>query len=85
VAPMKYYRDFNKDLKIDESGNISVGNNSTNIHPNSYVHKAGIKTWLIGGWSTGCIVINNLTKYWESLMLNCVYNKPITLTCLKEF
>mgnify|MGYP000459932865 CR=1 FL=1 len=84
IAPLKYYRDNNYDDKIDEKGVIYEGNNSTNIHANSYVHKKGIRSWLIGKWSTGCVVVNDLTNYYN--LLNRInYNKPITLTGLKEF
>lgn len=84
VAPMKYYRDGNKDSKIDESGKIYEGNYSTNIHSNDYNRKAGIWSTIIGGWSYGCTVVNNLTKY--NRMLDLIpYNQPITFTVLKEF
>jgi len=85
IAPLKYYRDNNKDDKIDETGNIYEGNNSTNVHCNSYNTKKGIISWTIGRWGTGCTVINDLTKYWQSLMVKIHYNDPITYTGLKEF
>lgn len=85
IAPLKYYRDRNKDLKVDECGEIYEGNAATNIHPNSYKYRTGIRSWLIGGWSVGCIVVNDLTKYWQLLMAKAVYNEAITLTGLKEF
>jgi len=85
MGPMKYYRDNNKDLKIDEAGEVFEANNSTNIHGNSYVAKKGIISWTIGKWGTGCIVVNDLTKYFEVLLLRIKFNKLITFTGLKEF
>lgn len=85
VKPLKYYRDNNLDDKIDESGNIYEGNNSTNIHANSYVAKKGIISWIIGKWGTGCTVVNDLTKYYESLLANIEYEDDVTYTGLKEF
>lgn len=84
IGFMKYYRDNNMDDKVDETGKIYEANYSTNIHCNSYKYKTGIRSWFIRGWSTGCNVINNLTKYWE--MINRIpYDTPVTYTLLKEF
>ena len=84
IAPLKYYRDDNKDLKIDENGKVYEGNNSTNVHANSYKHKKGVVSWIIGRWGTGCTVINNLTKYYK-MLARIPYNQPVTYTGLKEF
>tara|TARA_R110000822_G_scaffold127454_4_gene262977 strand:- start:1227 stop:1829 length:603 start_codon:yes stop_codon:yes gene_type:complete len=85
IGFLKYFRDFNKDKKIDATGRIYEGNNSTNVHCNSYKWKKGIKTWLIGRFGTGCTVINDLTKYYNVLLKNIPYNTPITYTGLNEF
>ena len=85
IAPMKYCRDKNRDSKIDASGKVYYGNYSTNVHANSYVHKKGIRSWLIGRWSVGCTVVNDLTKYYLSLLKNIRYNQPVTYTGLNEF
>jgi hypothetical protein len=85
VKPLKYYRDNNKNKKIDESGQIFEGINATNIHTNSYTARKGIVSWLIGGWSTGCTVVNNLTMYYDVLLARINFNEPVTYTGLKEF
>lgn len=85
VKPLKYYRDNNLDKKIDEDGEIYEGNNSTNVHCNSYFHRKGIISWSIGKWSTGCTVVNDLDKYWGVLMLLIDFDERITYTGLKEF
>jgi hypothetical protein len=84
IGKMKYYRDNNLDDKIDETGPIYYANNSTNIHCNSYKYRSGILSWLIGRWGTGCIVVNNLTKYYKLLIGKTPFNKKLTFTLLKE-
>jgi len=83
VGNMKYYRDGNGDNKIDEKGEIEVANNYTNFHCNDYSIKKGITSWAIGGWSVGCIVANDLTKYYE--LLKRVGNNRVSLCLIKEF
>lgn len=83
VGDMIYYRDGNKDNKIDETGKLEIGNNNTNLHCNDYNFKKGIKSWFIGGWSVGCIVVNDLTKYYN-LMDLVGYNK-VSICLIKEF
>lgn len=85
IRPLKYYRDRNRDKKIDETGPIYEGNNATNVHANSYVHKKGIRSWWIGRWGTGCTVVNDLTKYFGVLMRLIPYGQEVTYTGLKEF
>lgn len=84
IKPMLYYRDGDKNKTIDEVGKITEANNSTNLHANSYKHKVGIRSWLIGGWGTGCNVWNNLTKYY--MMLKRIpLRQQVTFALLKEF
>ena len=79
-----YYRDGNMDDKIDETGNLYKANYATNLHANSYNFFTGIRSWFIGKWSTGCIVVNDLTKYYKMLK-KIPYNTLVTVTILKEF
>lgn len=83
IAPMKYVRDGNKDSKIDYTGKVFEGNYSTNIHPNTYNSKRRVERFVIGTWSYGCNVVNDLDKYWEMLD-NIPYNSPVTYTLIKE-
>jgi len=85
IAPLKYYRDGDGDGVAEEEGIVYEGNYSTNVHANSYTHKKGIISWLIGRWSVGCTVVNDLTNYWDALIAKAVYNEPITYTGLKEW
>ena len=85
VKPMKYYRDGNKDLKTDEKGKIYQENAYTNIHFNSYKNKSRLLTWKIGGWSVGCMVMNDAKFYYKNLIPLFRGKKDlITVCCLKE-
>lgn len=83
VGNMKYYRDGNADNRVDETGLITVENNYTNFHCNDYNMKRGIKTWVIDGWSVGCIVANNIHKYYK--FLDLLGYEKVSLCLLKEF
>lgn len=85
MGNMKYYRDGNRNNKIDETGQIYEGNYATNVHCNSYTRRKGILSWLIGRFGVGCIVVNNLTMYYTGLLRPIPFYKRITFTLLKEF
>lgn len=85
VEPLKYYRDNNNNDRIDEIGPVYLGNYSTNIHANSYKHRTGLWSWLIGRWSVGCVVVNDLWKYYNVLLSRIPLKVRVTLTVLKEF
>jgi hypothetical protein len=84
IRPFLYYRDNNKDKKVDESGKIYRGIIGANFHTNSYNSIAGVLSWYINGWSTACQVTNNLTKYYELLDM-LPFGTPITYCLIKEF
>lgn len=50
VKPMKYWRDSNRDGKLDPIGEIFEEDASTNLHD------AGINSTQVGKWSAGCQV-----------------------------
>ncbi len=83
IKPLKYYRDGNQNDKAEEIGDIEIANNHTNVHPNSYRFLNGIRTWFIGKSSLGCLVINNLTKYWK-MIRTIPYKTPITVSVIQE-
>jgi hypothetical protein len=85
IAPLKYYRDNDGDDKAEEIGNVVEGIYGTNVHANSYTTKKGIISWLVGQWSVGCTVINDLTKYYDVLLANVQLGEKVTYTGLKEF
>ena len=64
TGAFKVKRDNNKN---EISGDIDFWSweewRGLNFHPNSYNLKQKIKKWVIGKWSVGCQVINDIPKY----------------------
>ena len=83
VKPIWMHRDGNKNKKVEEYGKAYFENNGTNFHLNSYKMLKGITSWLINGWSTGCIVPNDATKYWKFLE-GISYDEEVSLLVLKS-
>lgn len=85
VKPMKYYRDGNKDLKSDEKGKVYKEIAYTNIHFNSYRNKSKLLTWIIGGWSVGCMVMNDGNFYYKKFIPLFKGKKDlVSVCCIKE-
>lgn len=84
VKPIKYFRDWNKNRKVEEIGKLYRGFIGINFHTALYQKTLGfIRKW-IGGWSVGCQVVNNLSKYYK--MLDLVKDQDSVTYCLiKEF
>lgn len=81
--PIKFYRDWNKNDKVEEIGNIREGIIGINFHTASY-QPYSVITRLIGGWSTGCQVANNTTDYYKILDL-IGKQKEVSYCLIKEF
>lgn len=82
--PIKYFRDWNKNLKIEEIGKMYEGIIGVNFHTVSYQNNLSFWRKLIGGWSVGCQVVNHVGKYFQ--ILNKVKNQKTVSYCLiKEF
>lgn len=82
-SAIKYYRDWNKNEKAEEIGNINEGIIGINFHTASY-QPYNVITRLIGGWSTGCQVANNTADYYK--ILDYIGNQDVVSYCLiKEF
>ena len=82
-SAIKYYRDWNKNDKAEEIGNINEGVIGINFHTASY-QPYNVITRLIGGWSTGCQVANNTADYYK--ILDYIDNQDVVSYCLiKEF
>lgn len=78
------YRDNNKNRKSEEIGEPVTGFFGINFHTISYALKPGFWRKLIGGWSTGCQVINDITDYLKILELVKKQNS-VTYCIIKEF
>jgi hypothetical protein len=80
-----YYRDSNKDEKIDETG--LVHNDKiiwANIHPATYLTESAATKQYINGWSLGCLVYANRQDF--NRLMNLTVNQNALTNCvLKEF
>ena len=84
IRPIKYFRDWNKNKKVEEIGKMYEGIRGVNFHTVTYQKAMDLIRRLIGGWSVGCQVINNVRKYFE--ILDLVKNqKDVTYCLIKEF
>lgn len=84
VKPIKYYRDGNKNDKIEEIGKMHEGIIYCNFHANTYNKKNTLVRELIGGWSLGCQVCNQTPAY--NRIIDLVRNQSSVTYCLiKEF
>lgn len=82
-SAIKYYRDWNKNDKVEEIGKVREGVIGINFHTASY-QPYNVITRLIGGWSTGCQVANNTSDYYK--ILDYIGNQDVVSYCLiKEF
>lgn len=84
VRNIKYFRDFNKNLKVEEIGEVKEGLKGINFHTVTYDKDLSLIKRFIGGWSTGCQVVNNVGRYYE--ILDKVKKEPHVTYCLiREF
>lgn len=84
IRSFKYYRDGNKDRKVDEVGRIHTGIIGANFHPNSYSTTMEALALYINGWSTACQVTNDIKNYYRMLDI-LPDGTPITYCLIKEF
>lgn len=84
AAPIKGYRDNNKNEKAEEIGEIVEGFFGINFHTVTYSKIVGFFRSLIGGWSAGCQVVNFYDDYKK--ILDLVSNQDrVTYCIIKEF
>lgn len=84
IRPIKYFRDWNKNTKAEEIGKVREGIKGINFHTVLYQKNLSFIRKLIGGWSVGCQVVNNVGKYYK--LLNKVKKQKYVTYCLiKEF
>lgn len=83
VRPFLISRDGDKDQKIEEGKSIPVIC-GINFHANNYdMNSKEIKS-IIGGWSLGCQVSNDIQKYKQIIDL-VKSQKEVTYCLIKEF
>lgn len=83
INPIKYFRDNNKNTKIEEIGKMYEDIIYCNFHTNNYDRWTKIKRWIIGGWSACCQVCNDPFKYYRILEL--IGKQKVSYCLLKEF
>ena len=84
VRHIKYFRDHNKNTKIEEIGKLYSGIQGINFHTVTYHKVSSFLKKFIGGWSAGCQVINNVGKYY--IIIAKTKNQEYVTYCLvKEF
>jgi len=84
VRPIKYYRDWNKNNKIEELGEVHQGLIGINFHTVLYQKNLSFWRRFIGGWSVGCQVVNHVGDYYK--IIDVVKKQPEVDYCLlKEF
>jgi hypothetical protein len=72
-----YYRDVNRDRRIDESGPLYYDIIGANLH------RAGFNSTVIGKWSTACLVTAHLADFEK--WLRFLNKRPLTVCILKEW
>ncbi len=80
VKPIKYFRDWNKNQKAEQIGEIRKGIIGINFHTVTYGKLLGLIKKFIGGWSVGCQVANNVTHYYE--ILDYTWKQELVSYCL---
>ena len=81
--PFLISRDGDKDQKVEEGVSIPVMC-GINFHSNTYNTASTEVKEIIGAWSLGCQVCNNMTDYLKIIEL-CKPQKVVTYILLKEF
>jgi len=69
VKNIKYYRDWNKNQRVEEIGEMYESIIGINFHTVLYQKNLSFWRKLIGGWSVGCQVVNHVGKYYRVLNL----------------
>jgi hypothetical protein len=82
-APVEVYRDTDKDDDSEEQGVLDRGYFGINFHPNTYKPSAP-KTNVIGWWSAGCQVVNDLNTY-KRIITMCKPQKVVSYCLINEF
>ena len=84
IRPIKFYRDWNKNNKVEELGTMYNDIIGINFHTVLYSREPGFWRKLIGGWSVGCQVVNHVGDYYK--ILDYVKNqREVTYCLIKEF
>lgn len=85
VGPFKVIRDNNGN---DVAGDVLEwsweSNRGLNFHPNTYNLRTKVLRWIIGKWSVGCAVVNDIPKYVKLMSITQPQNL-FTYCLVEEF
>ena len=84
VKGIPYRRDYTKDNKTNPTTQIFTDIISTNFHACTYDLTSTVKKKFIGGWSEGCLVVNDIPRYVKFLDL-VKEQKRVSLCLIDEF
>jgi len=84
MEQMLYYLDNNNDDRVDEIGNVYSGLYFTHIHASNFDLTSRIITTIVGNWSAGCQVVNDIPKY-DQLLDLIPYGVRVSYALVKEF
>jgi len=84
VKAIKYFRDWNKNNKVEEMGKLYQGIIGINFHTVLYERNLSFWRKLIGGWSVGCQVVNHVGEYYEILEL-VKHQSSVSYCLIREF
>lgn len=85
VAPIKYYRDDDKDTKAEEIGELHEGIIYANFHGVDYDFESNVVKSNINGWSFACQVCNNMKDYREIVKRVKAHPLKADYALIKEF
>lgn len=85
VNPIYFYRDSDKDDKVEEQGELFYDIIYANMHGVSYDPYSDVTKKYINGWSFGCQVWNNMSDYRNMIKATWKRNKHVDYCLLKEF
>jgi hypothetical protein len=84
VKGVPYRRDYTNDLKTNPTTEIKKDIIYMNIHGATYNHGSKQVAQRIGGWSEGCLVLNNNADY-EKIVSICKRYGKTSIVLINEF
>lgn len=84
IRPILHYRDGNRNRKSEQSGKLYNKLIGVEFHTATYTGTPGFVRKLIGGWSAGCQVANEIDKYYKVIKL-VKSQESVSYCLIKEF
>ena len=84
VKGVPYRRDFTNDFKTNPTTDIKTDLINMNIHGATYNHGSKQVATKIGGWSEGCLVLNDNAQYEKMVAMAKLYPK-VSICLINEF